>query len=232
MNGIIYVATCTVNGKVYVGQTIRSLDKRRIGHCSSKSKWPFHNAIRKHGAEQFTWKILHSDVKTMEELNRLEISAIAAFDSMNTERGYNCMSGGGQGGAASDATRAKMSAAAVGKVLSEDTRKKLSDAGRGRVATPETRKKLSDYAKNRPPDYYANLGAIHTGKFVSAETRAKQSASHKGRVASRNPTKTECRAYWTNPICRDTCETEFSRKESLSRTQSEAECIVYWQSSI
>lgn len=93
MNGIIYVATCTIHGKVYVGQTVRTLEERRYQHLMSKRNLPFPNALRLFGIDKFTWEILHEGVQTMDELNRLETETIAVLDSANPMRGYNCSQG-------------------------------------------------------------------------------------------------------------------------------------------
>lgn len=58
INGIIYTATNTVNGKMYIGQTKSSLNVRINQHKSDMLKLrdntAFHKAIRKHFFEAFT----------------------------------------------------------------------------------------------------------------------------------------------------------------------------------
>jgi len=59
--GIIYSATNSINGKVYVGKTIRSLSARKYSHewrAKNGSALFFHRAILKYGKESFVWKVL------------------------------------------------------------------------------------------------------------------------------------------------------------------------------
>lgn len=54
---IVYKATNTLNGKVYIGQTIQTLDKRANQHYrdmrSIKKNTPFQDAIQKYGFGNF-----------------------------------------------------------------------------------------------------------------------------------------------------------------------------------
>ena len=55
--GVVYLITNTVNGKVYVGQTINGLSKRWKGHKNdvrNGSQNPLHRAIRKYGERDGT----------------------------------------------------------------------------------------------------------------------------------------------------------------------------------
>ena len=63
-NVILYMATCDVTGKHYVGITHRSLARRRGEHIhagiSANKPHPFTRAIRKHGPGAFKWKIVQT----------------------------------------------------------------------------------------------------------------------------------------------------------------------------
>lgn len=55
---IIYEVVNKVNGKVYIGLTTTSLEKRKGSHLRSAkagSTAHFHKAIRKYGEDSFTW---------------------------------------------------------------------------------------------------------------------------------------------------------------------------------
>ena len=62
MKGIIYKATNKKNGKVYVGQTTNTLERRKRGHKdrakNTNYNSHFHNAIRKYGFDVFKWEII------------------------------------------------------------------------------------------------------------------------------------------------------------------------------
>jgi len=72
--GIIYKATNVINNKVYIGQTIKSLEQRKHRHESGKHElFIFQRAIQKYGKENFDWEILDvfyskEDAKEKEQL--------------------------------------------------------------------------------------------------------------------------------------------------------------------
>lgn len=97
MYGIIYKATNKINNKVYIGQTIRSLEERIYYHYYRAEHQPeiththFVNAIRKYGQGAFSWEIIdQADNKT--ELDTKEKYWIKYYDSINN--GYNMQAGG------------------------------------------------------------------------------------------------------------------------------------------
>ena len=58
--GIIYQCTNLVNNKIYIGQTIRTLEERKKEHLKKaiNDGTYFHNAILKYSKENFQWSIL------------------------------------------------------------------------------------------------------------------------------------------------------------------------------
>lgn len=91
---IIYKCTNKKTGKVYIGQTIKSLESRIVEHIKiskTKAKSKFHKALLSYGVENFDWSILAS-ANSKEELNTLEIRYINEYDSINF--GYNMIEGG------------------------------------------------------------------------------------------------------------------------------------------
>ncbi len=91
---IVYIATNQINGKMYIGQTIGSLNKRITGHTSNArtgSNYCFHRAIRKYGAENFKWEIIRI-CDSIESLNAYEQYYVLYYNSM--DNGYNLTSGG------------------------------------------------------------------------------------------------------------------------------------------
>lgn len=92
---IIYKITNKINGKVYVGQTIQTLNARKNEHkkrARNRANFPLYNAINKYGVENF--KIVQIDeADSLEELNLKEQYYIKHFNSMYPN-GYNLTSGG------------------------------------------------------------------------------------------------------------------------------------------
>ena len=90
----VYKYTNLLNGKIYIGQTCSSLEKR-AGHNGYKYKKCiyFYNAIKKYGWNNFRGEILLDNL-TREEANLMEIKLISFYNSNNKSIGYNISDGG------------------------------------------------------------------------------------------------------------------------------------------
>jgi hypothetical protein len=90
---IIYRVTNMINGKQYIGQTSRTLEKRWIEHCSASSGCvALHNAILKYGRENF--KVEQIDIALDQvELDYKEIKYIELYNTL-APNGYNLTKGG------------------------------------------------------------------------------------------------------------------------------------------
>lgn len=91
---IIYKVTNKFNGKVYIGQTIRTLEQRKWQHLDAAKngcKTHFYNAIRKYGEKNFVFEII-DEASSVQELNELERYYIQKYDSI--KNGYNMVDGG------------------------------------------------------------------------------------------------------------------------------------------
>lgn len=92
---IIYKITNKINGKVYIGQTIQTLNSRKNEHkkmVRKKTNLPLYNAINKYGEENFSI-IQIDEADSSEELNVKEQYYIKHYNSMSPN-GYNLTSGG------------------------------------------------------------------------------------------------------------------------------------------
>ena len=93
----IYKITNNINGKIYIGQSI-NIDKRIKEHfwkAQNENDVSFNSilyqAIRKYGAENFSWEVLEEC--STEEIDILEQKYIAQYNCI-TPNGYNIMAGG------------------------------------------------------------------------------------------------------------------------------------------
>jgi len=163
---IIYKITNLINNKVYIGQTIGTLEKRWKRHtweCTRKrNAMAITNAIIKYGMDNFTIEEIYK-ASTMEELNDKEIYYISILNTISPN-GYNIDNGGGNK-SRSDETRAKISLAHKnrwdkGERISEETRKKLSESHKGYVPSEETKKKLREFFKGKKPSENTRRGSI------------------------------------------------------------------------
>lgn len=182
---IIYLITCLSNNKLYVGQTIRTLDRRWWGHVndakSEKWDYPLHRAIRKYGKENFKIEIL-TICSSIEELNEKEIHYIELHRSL-APNGYNLHTGG-RNHTASEYSRQKMSKARKGKKHRPESIQKMSESQKGRTLTLETIEKMSKThtGKILTQDHKDNISKAQTGKITSKETKEKLSIAHTGKV--------------------------------------------------
>lgn len=90
---IIYKVTNKINNKIYIGQTIRTLEERIKEHKRKRSS-SLYKAFNKYGIENFEFEIIDR-CNTTEELNEKEIYWIKYYDCL-IPKGYNLCEGGGQ----------------------------------------------------------------------------------------------------------------------------------------
>lgn len=99
MNGSIYLIRNSVNSKVYIGQTIQSVSDRFKQHLklSTRNKGQaIYKAIKNIGKEHFSVEVLHENIPTCDDLNRLEEMYILQYKAMERSSGYNLCPGGQQ----------------------------------------------------------------------------------------------------------------------------------------
>lgn len=173
----IYKITNLINGKIYIGQTILSIQKRYSKHCNC-DKQIIGKAIQKYGKENF--KIEQIDSATSrEELDEKECYWIRFYNSQ-IPNGYNLESGGVTNKEVNEVTRKKLrethlgeKAFWYGKHLSDETKSKLSKShiGKskywlGKKRDDETIKKMSKNRKGK------TIGDTHVQsiKIICVET--------------------------------------------------------------
>lgn len=106
----IYKITNKINGKIYIGQTINSINLRWQQHLSKNENCRvLKRAINKYGKENFIIEEIDG-ANNLSELNYLEKHYILTLDSLSP-KGYNLREGGSNGGKCSEDTKKKMSEA-------------------------------------------------------------------------------------------------------------------------
>jgi len=184
---IIYKIKNKVNGKIYIGQTIRNLNKRIGFHLIAKSL--VGNALRKYALQCFDVSVIDfADTKAM--LDEKEKEYIRLYNC-KAPNGYNLTDGGdGITGAIgikhSEEWNRKISNSLMGHSFSEKTKEKWRINKRcvGRVPwnkgvpwSDEVKAKISK----------ANLGKLSwmKGKKHSEESKEKNRQSHLGRPSAK-----------------------------------------------
>jgi group I intron endonuclease len=157
--GQVYLITNTVNGKRYVGQTIRTLPERWREHIKECPTFPspINFAIRKHGKEKFTIETLVT-AETVEQLNKDEDFYILLLGTIGRNTGYNSRLGGSLG-KLSEETKAKISAAHKGKTFSPETLQRMRDAKLGKPISDAHRINIGLAQKGckRSPEACSNI---------------------------------------------------------------------------
>lgn len=150
--GIIYKITNKINGKIYIGQTIKKYGfKQRYSYNLAKNTRNLHlkSSIEKYGIENFEIIEEFDIAYSKEELDNKEKYWISYYKSNNNKYGYNLQDGGSNGKPTQE-VRNKMSKNnpkyLLGKHHSEETKKKIGDRLRGRKLKPmseDIKKKIS-----------------------------------------------------------------------------------------
>ncbi len=251
--GIIYKAVNLVNNKVYIGQTVSSLQRRKKGHLANAKNGEdtyFYNAIRKYGPDSFIWEIIDYTF-SLEEQNEKEKYWIKEYKSTNRKYGYNMRDGGEAGGSPNEETKKRMSNAKKGKKMSEEfkqlkrelmlgntyllghihseeTRKQIGISNTGKRHSEETRKKISE-TKRRNGNYIFSeetkkrMSESALGKIVSDEAKNNMSKGQKRRRL--NMSEEEKIEYGKKVKERWQAKTEESKKDFAERMRLQAlEC--------
>lgn len=150
-----------VTDKLYVGQTVTSLARRRCGHLYSASRgkpFPICAAIREHGLRSFEFFEVGS-APTKDQLNDLELLWIVILGTNDPLIGYNVFCG----------TKGK----SRGKLgpMSEDRKRRISTAMKGKPRQFSETHRVNVIA--------ANLR--RTGSVITAEHKAKCGAALRGK---------------------------------------------------
>ncbi len=175
-HGYVYSITNLITDKVYVGQTIDTIEgrwNRHVRQARNGSNWYIHRAIRKYGISNFAIEILW--LGPVGQLNRQEMCFIKLWHSNETQLGYNLTAGGGGSRGFKHTSQAKRKMRGKRKPLSVEHRRRISDALKNKPRKSLSKRHRSNIsralkARNiHPPS--------QTGVRPSAKTRDRMSAS-------------------------------------------------------
>lgn len=151
----------TPSGKIYVGQTNSSIEKRAGNNGVLYKMCPyFYKAIAKYGWDNIEHIVVSAGL-TKKEADWLEKYLIAYYNTTDSTYGYNLTFGGDgvEGRIVSEETRAKIKSKSKGKHYSEktefkkghgfskETLEKISKANKGRKLSEVTKCKMSQSRK-------------------------------------------------------------------------------------
>lgn len=196
-NYCVYIHTCKINNKSYVGITNQVPEKRwgTNGHrylekySNGKFVQPvFARALIAHPDWNNDWEhYIFADHLSEEEAKSIEIKLIATLKTnvcrYGSEYGYNCTDGG---------------EGVSGRTVSEETRVKISESHKGEKNPMygvslsrekngmygRTGEKHPNYGKHLSEDTKRKISVSNSGRKASEETRKKLSEAGKGRITS------------------------------------------------
>lgn len=134
--GYIYKITNTVNGKLYIGQTRKTIEERFEMHLKNAKKHInryLYDAMNKYGYDNFIPSLIEECEDNL--LDEREIYWIKFYNTTNKDIGYNMTIGGGGGD-----TWTKNS-------HKEETSKKISEHNKGKHNNPAIIEKMVSAAK-------------------------------------------------------------------------------------
>lgn len=186
--GLIYKITNLINGKTYIGQTTKSIEKRwniHLYNAKRGQKSYLYDAIRKYGENNFIPEII-CKCYSKEDMNNKEKHYIIECKSFWHKNGYN-LSSGGEGSSEirqpSDANK-RRSDKLKGIPKSLETRRKMREnhALKGKHHSEEARRKMrenhADFSgKNNPM-----FGHIYTTEEREKKSRDTKEGMRKWRM--------------------------------------------------
>ncbi len=178
----VYVAVCTITGRSYVGYTGQTLAHRRGQHLdearsgTQKCRY-FHSALRKYGADAFTWTVVYKSSAKSKALAE-EIRLISEIK--DTTGGVYNLTAGGEAPECSEESRNKMS------IWMSANRLGPNNPNYGKPRDPTTREKIrvSNTGQLRSAETKQILSESHKGLRLSEQSKQKISVSLTGRVRS------------------------------------------------
>lgn len=170
----IYVVTNTVNGKVYIGKTVRKVHvrwNRHLGDARNGSETALHRAIRKYGGTSFSVDTLLDGIDDKDTLSRMERRMISLYDTTNQVIGYNLTDGGDgtSGRPMNDRTKQALIKSRLGSKHTADALRRMSESQKGKHKGPFT------------ADHIANMCKAQKGRTVSPEAREKLRRANLGK---------------------------------------------------
>jgi group I intron endonuclease len=174
MHGMVYKITNIINGKMYVGQTTKTLKQRwaahvydSVGDRKKQHNSYLHSAIEKHGKNNFIIEVLVEcpDKKSMDEAEKLHIEKLSTV----RPKGYNISLGG------TACMHGRRMSAEAKQRISESLKRAYASGKRkpnGPIHDDESKKKISISLLGNK----RSVGRVH-----SPETKEKMRLSHLGK---------------------------------------------------
>jgi len=187
-NYTIYQITNQVNGKIYIGQTIRTLEQRKAQHIrdtfTNNSQCVIHRAIKKYGIDKFVFEALFHCLSKA-DMDKKERETIRERNSKRPA-GYNLTDGGegSDGYRHNEEAKRKIGAANKGRKMSKGEIEKRKKTNSHTKMTPEHKARLIEINKARKLTDEQKKKISRLGTTHSDETKEKMRVAHRGRKSA------------------------------------------------
>ena len=193
---IIYKITNKLNGKVYIGQTTKTLEHRKAGHIQAMKDGlnrHLYNAMRKYGVENFEFEEI-CKASSKSEMNYLEAKYITEYDSVRS--GYNMGYGGDNNVMFSEKVKTKHDAI----MRSEDVRLKISKSmkeyRKNNPFTPEHRSKISEKMKGNHHSAGQHISEAHKEALNRSHYKPVHCEDIAGNIVAKFDTVQKAAQWW------------------------------------
>jgi len=185
--GLIYKIINLINGKIYIGQTVKTLKKRwnEHKHDAHNKKRKLYNShlyesIRKYDIENFSTEEIEV-CNSQNELDKREDYWISFYDSMNRNKGYNLKRGGSRGKLSEESIRKLRKSLKKYYQEHPEMCKEISERmkdDKNPMKRLEVRKKLSESTKGEKHWNYGKHHSEKTKKKMSESTNTPEKRSN------------------------------------------------------
>ena len=184
----IYKITNIVNNKFYIGSSV-NVRKRIVDHIrrlrsDTHGNPHLQKAWNKYKEEKFSFNVLLYCDK--DSLIFYENRAIEIFNTLNSDKGYNCIPAKDTHLTGSNYEKIKYQRAETQKKIMQSVkaRQRISQANKGRILSEKTRTRMSRArkGKKRPKEHTAGMLASNIGRIPSQKTKKLWSIQRKGKM--------------------------------------------------
>lgn len=193
---VIYQIRNSMNGKVYIGQTISPINKRWSEHQSALQRGCHYNAHLQrawmtYGSGSFALSVIDR-AETLDELNAKEVHHIAIQNAFDPEHGYNKATGGKNYTRSQEACQAMSNGSKGQKAWNKGKKMSLEYRNKCRQRTLGTRQ--SDETKRKRADAMKGRGEWNVGRKHTDEHKQKIGDANRGRKIDKGPLSDEHKA--------------------------------------
>lgn len=174
-NYVVYRHT-SPSGKVYIGMTKQSAEKRWQYGLGYRKQVKFYRAIQKYGWENITHEVVSSGL-SFEEAEQRERELIEQYRSCDNRFGYNVERGGNAQKGMSEETREKLRAAN----LTEESLARVREINRLRWSDPEEHARMSERIRGENnPMYGKKIPEKQRQAMIDGLRRSEKIFDHSG----------------------------------------------------